>query len=89
MRLTTGNTDMMNRRNQNQTGQTGGEEVKWTRILVRWIKWKIITIKEMTARSAMRFYRHLTYFFSLKKRTYVSLQHIHLFLGDTYVRKKK
>jgi len=76
------NADLMNKRNQNQSGQTGGESVKWTRIPVKWMRCKMKTIKETTARTAMSFCRSLTYFFRLRKRTYVCPRHIHSF---TYV----
>ena len=57
MFLTTKIAGMMNRRNQNQTGQTGGEKLKKTRILVKWIKWKIRTIIETTTGVPRKFFR--------------------------------
>ena len=46
---------------------------------------------EMTKRTAIRFGRlkDLAYFFKLKNRTYVCPQHMFVFYGDTFVRKKK
>jgi len=68
-------TDLMNKRNQNQSGQTGGEEIKWTMIPVKWVMCKLKITIETTARTAMSFCRSLTYFFRLRKRTYVCHQH--------------
>ena len=79
MELRTQNADMMNRRNQNQTGQTGGEKLKRPRILVTWIKWKIRTIIETTTGIARSFLKHLTYFFRRCFRTYVCPRHMMCF----------
>ena len=84
MFLTTKIAGMMNRRNQNQTGQTGGEKLKRPRILVTWIKWKIRTIIETTTGIARSFLKHLTYFFRRCFRTYVCPRHIKVFLNHTY-----
>ena len=72
-------TGMINKGNQNQTGQTGGEKLKKAKILVK-IKWKFKTIIETTAgivseatlfHRARSFLRHLTYFFRRCFRTYL------------------
>ena len=75
MELRTQNADMMNRRNQNQTGQTGGEKLKRPRILVKWVRCKFKTTIETTAGIARSFLKHLTYFFRRCFRTYVCPQH--------------
>ena len=65
---TTESVNMLNKGNQDQTGQTrqssvallaGGEKLKRARILVKWIKWKIRTIIETTTGIARSFLKHL------------------------------
>ena len=78
---------------QGQCDSEGGEKLmKKVRTLFATIKVKVeIVMNAMTKRTAIRFCRlkDLAYLFKHKNRINVSPQHMLLFYGDTFVRKKK